>query len=183
MPVFQFDAQDAPAGLENYWGYSPMSFFAPHCGYSSRHDPLGCLDEFRDMVKALTRPILRSFSMWCTTTLTTIFVNNNCFHDLSPIVMRPQGQSAPRTDVFFISSVEAELVGCEQPSKCKLYVALVCPHRLSCRDCTSVASPKQLNDGIGDTLVLASCNAHKFNSYFGLGRYVRPIDSDIVIPA
>ncbi|HEY1577106.1 MAG TPA: glycogen debranching protein GlgX [Terracidiphilus sp.] len=53
MPVFQFDAQDAPAGLENYWGYSPMSFFAPHTGYSSRSDPLGCLDEFRDMVKAL----------------------------------------------------------------------------------------------------------------------------------
>ena len=55
MPVFQFDAQDAPAGLENYWGYSPMSFFAPHVGYSSRSDPLGCLDEFRDMVKALHR--------------------------------------------------------------------------------------------------------------------------------
>jgi isoamylase len=53
MPVFQFDAEDAPAGLENYWGYSPMSFFAPHGGYSSRGDPLGCLDEFRDMVKAL----------------------------------------------------------------------------------------------------------------------------------
>ena len=53
MPVFQFDAQDAPTGLENYWGYSPMSFFAPHGGYSSRRDPLGCLDEFRDMVKAL----------------------------------------------------------------------------------------------------------------------------------
>ena len=53
MPVFQFDTQDAPTGLENYWGYSPMSFFAPHGGYSSRGDPLGCLDEFRDMVKAL----------------------------------------------------------------------------------------------------------------------------------
>jgi isoamylase len=53
MPVFQFDAQDAPPGLENYWGYSPMTFFAPHGGYSSRRDPLGCLDEFRDMVKAL----------------------------------------------------------------------------------------------------------------------------------
>ena len=53
MPIFQFDAQDAPSGLENYWGYSPMSFFAPHDGYSSRRDPLGCLDEFRDMVKAL----------------------------------------------------------------------------------------------------------------------------------
>src|SRR5580698_10277832 len=53
MPVFQFDAQDAPAGLENYWGYSPMSFFALHGGYSSRADPLECVDEFRDMVKAL----------------------------------------------------------------------------------------------------------------------------------
>jgi isoamylase len=53
MPVFQFDAQDAPAGLENYWGYSPMSFFAPHDGYSSRRDPLGSVHEFRDMVKAL----------------------------------------------------------------------------------------------------------------------------------
>ena len=55
MPIFQFDAQDAPAGLENYWGYSPMSFFAPHGGYSYRSDPLECLDEFRDMVKALHR--------------------------------------------------------------------------------------------------------------------------------
>ena len=55
MPVFQFDTQDAQPGLENYWGYSPMSFFAPHDGYSSRRDPLGCIDEFRDMVKALHR--------------------------------------------------------------------------------------------------------------------------------
>ncbi|MFO1297946.1 MAG: hypothetical protein U1F25_16775 [Rubrivivax sp.] len=30
MPVFQFDAQEAPAELTNYWGYAPMSFFAPH---------------------------------------------------------------------------------------------------------------------------------------------------------
>jgi isoamylase len=55
LPVFQFDAQDAPPGLVNYWGYSPVSFFAPHQGYSSRQDPLGPLDEFRDMVKALHR--------------------------------------------------------------------------------------------------------------------------------
>jgi glycogen operon protein len=39
----------------NYWGYSPVSFFAPHEGYSARRDPLGPLDEFRDMVKALHR--------------------------------------------------------------------------------------------------------------------------------
>src|SRR6478609_7996701 len=30
MPVQAFDAQDAPGGLPNYWGYSPVSFFAPH---------------------------------------------------------------------------------------------------------------------------------------------------------
>src|SRR5207244_5853729 len=55
LPVFQFDAQDAPPGLVNYWGYAPVSFFAPHHAYSSRRDPLGPADEFRDMVKALHR--------------------------------------------------------------------------------------------------------------------------------
>jgi glycogen operon protein len=55
LPVFQFDEQDAPSGLVNFWGYSPVSFFAPHVGYSSRKDPVGPLDEFRDMVKALHR--------------------------------------------------------------------------------------------------------------------------------
>jgi isoamylase len=55
LPVFQFDAQDCPPGLINYWGYSPVSFFAPHQAYSSRQDPLGPIDEFRDMVKALHR--------------------------------------------------------------------------------------------------------------------------------
>ena len=55
LPVFQFDGQDCPPGLVNYWGYSPVSFFAPHAGYSSRKDPLGPVDEFRDLVKALHR--------------------------------------------------------------------------------------------------------------------------------
>ena len=55
LPVFQFDVQDAPPGHGNYWGYSPVSFFASHQGYSSCQDPLGAIDEFRDMVKALHR--------------------------------------------------------------------------------------------------------------------------------
>jgi isoamylase len=55
LPVFQFDHQDCPPGLINHWGYSPVSFFAPHAGYSSRKDPLGPVDEFRDIVKALHR--------------------------------------------------------------------------------------------------------------------------------
>jgi isoamylase len=55
LPIFQFDAQDAPAGRLNYWGYAPVSFFAPHQAYSARQGPLGAVDEFRDMVKALHR--------------------------------------------------------------------------------------------------------------------------------
>ena len=55
LPVHQFDAQDCPPGKINYWGYAPISFFAPHQAYSSRQDPLGPVDEFRDMVKALHR--------------------------------------------------------------------------------------------------------------------------------
>lgn len=53
LPVFQFDRQDCPRGVVNYWGYQPVSFFAPHQAYSSRQDALGPVNEFKDMVKAL----------------------------------------------------------------------------------------------------------------------------------
>lgn len=53
LPVFQFDAQDSPPGLVNYWGYAPVSFFSPHQAFSSQPHGWGPLDEFRDMVKAL----------------------------------------------------------------------------------------------------------------------------------
>jgi glycogen operon protein len=55
LPVFQFDPQDCPPDRVNYWGYAPISFFAPHQAYSSRQDSLGPVNEFRDMVKALHR--------------------------------------------------------------------------------------------------------------------------------
>ena len=55
LPVFQFDPHDAPLGKTNYWGYAPVGFFAPHAAYGAARDPLGVLDEFRDMVKALHR--------------------------------------------------------------------------------------------------------------------------------
>ena len=29
LPVFAFDPQACPPGLVNYWGYQPVSFFAP----------------------------------------------------------------------------------------------------------------------------------------------------------
>lgn len=55
MPVQAFDPQAAPPPLVNYWGYSPVSFFAPHPAYASNSDPLCALDEFRTMVKELHR--------------------------------------------------------------------------------------------------------------------------------
>jgi len=53
LPVFQFDPQNCPPGVVNYWGYQPVSLFAPHQAYSSRQGPLAPVNEFRDMVKAL----------------------------------------------------------------------------------------------------------------------------------
>jgi isoamylase len=47
LPVFQFDPDEA-----NYWGYMPLSFFAPHHAYSSGQID-GATTEFREMVKAL----------------------------------------------------------------------------------------------------------------------------------
>ncbi|QXD14355.1 glycogen debranching protein GlgX [Rhodocaloribacter litoris] len=53
LPVQQFDEQDVAPPLRNYWGYNPVAFFAPHSGYSTDRSPLGPVNEFRDMVKAL----------------------------------------------------------------------------------------------------------------------------------
>ncbi len=52
MPVQAFDEEDVPLPLNNYWGYNPIAFFAPHVQYSSDKSPLGPVNEFRDMVKA-----------------------------------------------------------------------------------------------------------------------------------
>ncbi len=48
MPVFQFDPQEG-----NYWGYMPLSFFAPHDGYCSRSVASDQHTEFREMVKQM----------------------------------------------------------------------------------------------------------------------------------
>jgi isoamylase len=48
MPVFQHD----PAG-NDFWGYMPLGFFAPHADHSSTEGPGEVQDEFRKMVRAL----------------------------------------------------------------------------------------------------------------------------------
>ena len=58
MPVTEFNENEptfvnpwTKEPLKNFWGYSPLSFFAPKCSYSS--DLEAPLLEFRDMVKSL----------------------------------------------------------------------------------------------------------------------------------
>ncbi len=48
LPVFQFDPQE-----DNYWGYMPLSFFAPHRDYAIEAPGGEPLHEFRTMVRAL----------------------------------------------------------------------------------------------------------------------------------
>ncbi|HRI60434.1 MAG TPA: glycogen debranching protein GlgX, partial [Saprospiraceae bacterium] len=53
MPVFQFDESEVHSPLlKNYWGYSPLAFFAPHSSYCHTTEPQVIANEFRDMVKA-----------------------------------------------------------------------------------------------------------------------------------
>ncbi len=54
LPVHQFDPYDLPdESLINYWGYSPIAYFAPHHAYGTTNDPTTTVREFKDMVKAL----------------------------------------------------------------------------------------------------------------------------------
>ncbi|MDO5510724.1 MAG: glycogen debranching protein GlgX [Weeksellaceae bacterium] len=53
MPIFAFDKQDAPDGLVNYWGYSPINYFALHADYCSTQTPQEQIYEFKHLVRAL----------------------------------------------------------------------------------------------------------------------------------
>jgi len=51
LPVFCFDPNDAPAGLENFWGYSPINWFTPHFEYLSNESAANNREEFRRLVE------------------------------------------------------------------------------------------------------------------------------------
>ena len=61
LPVLAVRPEDVPrpGARCNYWGYNTVVLLRPPPGYSSRQDPLGAVDEFRDMVKALHAPASR----------------------------------------------------------------------------------------------------------------------------
>ena len=52
LPVMAFDPHDAPAGRLNYWGYSPLSWMAPHHAYQQGDDPLQIRHQVRQLVTA-----------------------------------------------------------------------------------------------------------------------------------
>ncbi|ELS00056.1 glycogen debranching protein GlgX [Gloeocapsa sp. PCC 73106] len=60
LPIFEFDDTEVlrvvdGKPLTNYWGYSTMSYFAPHPSYCTNPEVGDHVREFRDMVKALHR--------------------------------------------------------------------------------------------------------------------------------
>ncbi|MFN8006135.1 MAG: glycogen debranching protein GlgX [Terriglobia bacterium] len=60
MPITEFEENDNPnhnpatgEPLKNFWGYNPISFFAPKASYASGGERKNAVQEFRTMVKAL----------------------------------------------------------------------------------------------------------------------------------
>src|SRR3954470_11173306 len=55
LPVQQFvtEPRVMARGMQNYWGYNTLGFFAPHNGYASAGDRGEQVREFKEMVKAL----------------------------------------------------------------------------------------------------------------------------------
>ncbi len=51
LPIFCFDPTDAPNGLKNFWGYSPINWFTPHFEYLSNESAKKNRGEFRRFVE------------------------------------------------------------------------------------------------------------------------------------
>ncbi len=51
LPVFAFDVYDAPGGLKNYWGYSPINWFTPHQSFVDGNNPLEARKQFKQFVE------------------------------------------------------------------------------------------------------------------------------------
>jgi glycogen operon protein len=56
MPVHEFPTNGfwgEKKQVNNYWGYDPLAFFAPHRGYAHSKEPGSQVREFKEMVRAL----------------------------------------------------------------------------------------------------------------------------------
>ncbi len=52
MPIHAFDSSDAPQGVLNHWGYSPINWFTPHPNYVIGDDPLQARRQIRELIAA-----------------------------------------------------------------------------------------------------------------------------------
>ncbi len=64
MPIFEFDEmRDARVGdgrkLLDYWGYNPVSFFAPNTSYASRKEDNREGEELKHLIRALNENGMR----------------------------------------------------------------------------------------------------------------------------
>lgn len=56
MPVHEFPINSfdgTPNPHQNYWGYDPLAFFAPHRGYAVSREPGAQVKEFKQMIRAM----------------------------------------------------------------------------------------------------------------------------------
>ena len=51
LPIFSFDDSDAPEGLRNFWGYSPINWFTPHHQYFGSASSKETREIFRQFVE------------------------------------------------------------------------------------------------------------------------------------
>ncbi len=51
LPVFSFDPYDAPFGVSNHWGYSPLNWFTPHIDFIVGKKPEEARNQFRQFVE------------------------------------------------------------------------------------------------------------------------------------
>ena len=51
LPIFCFDPKDAPNGLDNFWGYSPINWFTPHFQYFNENSAKLIREQFKRFVE------------------------------------------------------------------------------------------------------------------------------------
>ncbi len=51
LPIFSFDPKDAPNGLNNFWGYSPINWYTPHYQYFDENSPKHIRQELKRFVE------------------------------------------------------------------------------------------------------------------------------------
>ena len=104
MPIQFFDSQDAPEGLSNYWGYSPLAYFSLHSGYAAATGAVGIIDEFRDLVKALHKEGIEVI-------LDVVFNHSGEGSELGPIVSL---KGLANSTYYIVDSIDgyADFSGC-----------------------------------------------------------------------